>query len=68
MSMLKNNHIINLYYSNTDSIVIDKPLTGAIVGNRLGQFKLEYEINRAVFLARLRRSVWIYYNGWKGGN
>ena len=40
-----------LFYTDTDSIVITKPLPDYLVGNKLGQFKLEYEINQAVFLA-----------------
>ena len=51
MSHLKNNPEFNLYYSDTDSIVIDKPLPSFMVGNLLGQFKLEHVINKAVFLA-----------------
>lgn len=51
MSQIKNNPKYNLYYSDTDSAVIDAKLDNAFVGSELGQFKLEYEINRAVFLA-----------------
>jgi hypothetical protein len=51
MSNFKNNPNFELYYSDTDSIVIDKALPDSIVGNRLGQFKLEHEIKRAIFLA-----------------
>jgi hypothetical protein len=41
----------NLYYSDTDSIVIDKPLHSNLVGSNIGQLKLEHTIDRAVFLA-----------------
>jgi len=51
MSLLKNNPKINLYYSDTDSGVVDVPLNEALVGPLLGQFKLEHVLTRAVFLA-----------------
>ena len=51
MSLLKNSSKFNLYYSDTDSVVIDKQLPSFMVGSNLGQFKLEYIINKAVFLA-----------------
>lgn len=51
MSTLKNNPNFNLYYSDTDSAVTDRPLPSFMVGNALGQFKLECEISRAVFVA-----------------
>ena len=51
MSLVKNNPKYNLYYSDTDSGVVDRPLDEALVGPLLGQFKLEYIIKRAVFLA-----------------
>jgi hypothetical protein len=51
MSLLKNNPDINLYYSDTDSGVVDSPLPAKFVGPLLGQFKLEYVIDKAVFLA-----------------
>src|SRR6201992_1337145 len=51
LSLLKNNPDFNLYYSDTDSAVIDRPLPSHMVGLALGQYKLEHVINRAVFLA-----------------
>jgi hypothetical protein len=51
MSFVKNNPDFNLYYSDTDSAIIDQPLPANMVGNELGLFKLEYEINRYVSLA-----------------
>ena len=51
MSYFKNNSNSHLYYSDTDSIVIDSPLSDNLVGNKLGQVKLEYVIKNAVFLA-----------------
>lgn len=51
MSQFKNNPDFNLYYSDTDSIFTDKPLSDNLVGTSLGQLKLEYVIKKAVFLA-----------------
>ena len=51
MSIFKNSSAFTLYYSDTDSIVIDKPLPNDLVGDKLGQLKLEYTIKKAVFLA-----------------
>ena len=50
MSKFKNNLNYKLYYTDTDSIFIDKDLTSLIIGKNLGQFKLEYIFNEAVFL------------------
>ena len=44
MSKFKNTHDFNLYYSDTDSIFIDKELDNKDVGTEIGQFKLEYKI------------------------
>lgn len=51
MSYFKNNSDFNLYYSDTDSAVINKPLPDNLIGNALGQLKLENTITKAVFLA-----------------
>jgi hypothetical protein len=51
MSAFKNNESYNLYYSDTDSIVIDQPLDPRLVGDKLGQLKLEHLISKAIFLA-----------------
>jgi DNA polymerase type B, organellar and viral len=51
MSVFKNSSNFKLFYSDTDNIVVDRPLPSFMVGNGLGQFKLEYVIERAVFLA-----------------
>lgn len=40
-----------LYYSDTDSLVVDKPLDPRLINLEIGFFKLEYIIRRAVFLA-----------------
>jgi hypothetical protein len=52
MSAFKNNPLYNLFYSDTDSIVIDRLLNARLVGAALGLLKLEHTITRAVFLAR----------------
>jgi hypothetical protein len=51
MSQIKNDPKIKLYYSDTDSVIINRELNDTLVGSELGKFKLEYTINRAVFLA-----------------
>lgn len=40
-----------LYYTDTDSLVIDKPLDENLVGTSLGQFKLEHTIKRGYFIS-----------------
>src|SRR5882762_5803605 len=39
MTHFKNNDNYNLYYTDTDSIYIDKPLDPKFIGTKLGQFK-----------------------------
>ena len=51
MSYFKNNPNFKLYYSDTDSAAIDRPLPKSMIGSALGQFKLEHVVERAVFLA-----------------
>ena len=51
MSQLKNNPNYKLYYSDTDNIVIDRPLPKELIGDKLGQLKLEHTIKKAIFLA-----------------
>ena len=46
-SNFKNRKDFNLYYSDTDSIFIDKELA---VRNNLGEFKLEYTLKEGLFL------------------
>ena len=48
--MLKD-HGINVYYSNTDSLITDKPIPEELVGGGIGQFKLEYIVKRAYFIS-----------------
>ena len=40
-----------LFYSDTDSIVTNIPLDDRLVGNALGQYKLEYTIQKAYFIS-----------------
>jgi len=52
MSQFKNNLNFNLYYSDTDSIYIDKPLDESFISNTiLGKLKLEHICNKAIFLS-----------------
>jgi len=51
MSAIKNLAGLIIYYSDTDSVVTNKPLPSFLVGNELGQLKLEHTIKKAVFLA-----------------
>ena len=48
---LKNNPEYTLYYSDTDSIDIDKKLPAEFVGSDLGKMKLEHIFDEAAFLA-----------------
>ena len=51
MSYLKNLDGYTLYYSDTDSIDVEKPLPDTFVGPDLGQMKLEHIFIEAVYLA-----------------
>ena len=51
MSKFKNLPDTKLYYSDNDSIVINKPMDPKFVNNELGNLKLECFINKAVFIA-----------------
>ena len=50
MTKFKNNPLFNLYFSDTDSIFTDKELGLELIGDEIGQFKLEYIFSVAVFL------------------
>lgn len=41
----------SLFYSDTDSLVVDKPLPPHLVGSDIGLFKLEYVIKRGYFIS-----------------
>jgi hypothetical protein len=51
MSKFKNMKDLSIYYTDTDSIDIDKPLDPKYVGSGLGKFKLENIFSKAIFLA-----------------
>jgi len=52
MSQFKNNNSFNLFYSDTDSVYIDKPLDDSLVNDKiLGKLKLENIIKKGIFLA-----------------
>ena len=48
MSIFKNNPLFNLYYSDTDSGVVDAPLPSEMVGPELGKMKLEHTIKKSL--------------------
>ena len=51
MSYFKNNPSYKLFNSDTDNIVINKPLPDHLIGKDLGLMKLEHTISKGVFLA-----------------
>lgn len=51
MTKFKNNPEFNLYYSDTDSIYVDKPLHPVFIGKEIGELKLENIFKEATFLA-----------------
>jgi DNA polymerase elongation subunit (family B) len=52
MSQFKNNPKIKLFYTDTDSAYVDRPLPENLVNNKvLGKMKLENIIHKAIFLA-----------------
>jgi hypothetical protein len=52
MSQFKNNPNFNLFYSDTDSIYIDKPIPKDLVSeNVLGKMKLENILQKAIFIS-----------------
>ena len=51
MYSYKNIPYIIVYYTDTDSIVINKPLPENLVGNEIGKMKLEHISKKAIFLA-----------------
>lgn len=55
---------IKLYYSDTDSLILSGPLDESIVGNGLGQWKLEAEVEEGIFV---RPKLYAYYTNKKEG-
>ena len=50
MSKFKNNPNIELFYTDTDSYFFKGEFPEDMIGKDIGQFKLEYLLNEAVFL------------------
>lgn len=51
MSSIKMNPKLKIYYSDTDSVVLDTKLNSDFVSSNLGAFKLEETFEKAVFIA-----------------
>ena len=52
MTQFKNNPLINLYYTDTDSIYTDSEIDESLIDNKtLGKLKLENIADKAIFLA-----------------
>ena len=51
MSYIKMDKNIKIYYSDTDSFVVNKELSEEIISDKLGDFKLENIFTHAAFLA-----------------
>jgi hypothetical protein len=52
MSQFKNNPLINLYYTDTDSIYTDSEIDSTMIDDKiLGKLKLEHICKKAIFLA-----------------
>ena len=51
MDYLLNYSAHNVYYTDTDCFVIDRPLSDVMISDQIGSFKLEHVIKKAVFLA-----------------
>lgn len=58
INKFKNNNSNILFYSDTDSLVLEKPLNNIIVGNGLGMWKLEAVIEKGYFI---RPKLYAYY-------
>jgi hypothetical protein len=42
---------IEIYYMDTDSMTVNNPIPDDLIGNNLGLFKLEHEIDQAYFIS-----------------
>ena len=51
MSQFKNNPNLPLLYSDTDSLFVIGDLDPNLIGNKLGQFKLEYIFKKCIILS-----------------
>jgi len=50
----------SIYYTDTDSIVTDIPLSDNLVGKNLGQFKLEHKVKEGYFISSKTYCLVIY--------
>lgn len=50
----------NIYYTDTDSIVTDKPLDSNLVGSEIGLFKLEHKIKEGYFISAKTYALSVY--------
>jgi hypothetical protein len=64
MDIIKNGG--KLYYTDTDSIVTDKPLSNDLIGKDLGQFKLEHRIAEGYFISGKTYCI-VVYDGFGEG-
>ena len=51
MSQFKNSNKYDLFYSDTDSVYLNEPLDSSLVGQEIGQMKLEQIFEEACFIA-----------------
>ena len=51
INQLKHLKGVKIYYSDTDSVYVDKPLPSKLIGTKLGQLKLENAIKFGYFIA-----------------
>lgn len=51
MAKFKTRYAKNLYYTDTDSLVLDVELPSDLISERLGDFKLEHKISKGIFIA-----------------
>jgi hypothetical protein len=51
MNRLKFKYQDNIYYTDTDSIILDVELPESLISNKLGDLKMEYKIKKGIFLA-----------------
>ena len=59
LNSLKNISGQKVYYSDTDSLIIDKSMNSELVGKKLGQLKLEAVIKKGLFLMPKVYALWL---------
>jgi hypothetical protein len=50
MSQFKTDPSLSIYYTDTDSIDVNRELPSHLIGDELGQMKLEHIFDEAIFL------------------